>query len=58
VFEELGSGDNDAAVWASFSTSLNSFAGQTIYLLIEAADAGSASLVEAAVDDVLIESGP
>jgi len=55
VFEELGSGDNDAAVWASFSTSLNSFAGQTVHLLIEAADAGSASLIEAAIDDVLIE---
>ncbi len=30
-------------------------AGQTIYLLIEAADGGSGSPMEAAVDDVRIE---
>jgi len=59
VLEELGSGDYDEAVWADFSTSLDSFAGQTIYLLIEAADGGSGSLVEAAIDDVSITaSGP
>jgi len=57
VFEELGTPDAyDEAVWAEFSTSLNAFAGQTIYLLIEAADAGSSSLIEAAIDDVLIKS--
>jgi len=56
VFEELGAANDDDAVWAYFSTSLNSFAGQTVYLLIEAADASTASLVEAAVDDVLITS--
>lgn len=54
VFEELGAADNDSAVWATFSVSLNAFAGQTIYLLIEAADNGTASLVEAGIDDVLI----
>jgi aminopeptidase S len=52
VFEELGSGDIDGA---AFSTSLDGFAGQTVYLLIEAADGGSGSVVEAAIDDVLIE---
>ena len=52
VFEELGAGNVDAASWQSFNTSLNAFLGQTIYLLIEAADAGSSSLVEAGVDDV------
>jgi hypothetical protein len=57
VFQELGAADNDDAVWAYFSTSLNSFAGQTVYLLIEAADMGTASLVEAAVDDVLVTKG-
>jgi carboxypeptidase T len=46
VLQELGA--------ANFSGSLNSFAGQTVYLLVEAADASGASLVEAAVDDVLI----
>ncbi len=56
VFEELGAGNTDGAVWDTFSTSLNAFRGQTIYLLIEAADGGGGSLVEAAIDDVLIES--
>jgi hypothetical protein len=54
VFEELGAANYDQAVWESFGTSLNSFAGQTIYLLVEAADGGSGSLVEAAIDDVSI----
>ncbi len=54
VFEELAAGDYDEAAWAEFSTSLDAFAGQTVYLLIEAADAGSGSLIEAAVDDVQI----
>jgi hypothetical protein len=54
VFEELGAANNDDAVWASFSGDISSFAGQTVRISIEAADAGTASLVEAAVDDVLI----
>ncbi len=59
VFEELGAANDDDAVWATFSGSLNSFAGQTVYLLISAADASTASLVEAAIDDVRITgSGP
>ena len=56
VFEELGAGDIDAASWASATANLNSFAGQTVYILIEAADGGGGSLVEAAVDDVRITS--
>ncbi|MBX3056095.1 MAG: M36 family metallopeptidase [Anaerolineae bacterium] len=59
VFEELGAANNDDAVWSTFSGSLNSFAGQTVYLLISAADASTASLVEAAIDDVRITgTGP
>ena len=54
VFEELGGTENDSAVWASTSVSLNAFAGQTVRILIEAADASTASLVEAGVDDVRI----
>jgi hypothetical protein len=34
--------------------SLNAFAGQTVRILIQAADAAGASLVEAAVDDVRV----
>jgi hypothetical protein len=58
VFEELGSADNDYGAWAYFSTSLSDFAGQTIFLLVEAADAGTASLVEAAFEDVAITMAP
>lgn len=54
VLQELGAANNDNAAWATYSGSLNSFAGQTIYLLISAADASTASLVEAAIDDVRI----
>ncbi|MBN1137301.1 MAG: cadherin-like domain-containing protein [Anaerolineae bacterium] len=54
VFEELGAADDDDAAWAIENVSLNAFAGQTVYLLIEAADAGADSLVEAAIDDVII----
>jgi aminopeptidase S len=55
VLEELGAGNIDAASWAYFETDISAYAGQTIYLLIEAADGGSGSLIEAAIDDVLIE---
>ncbi len=55
VFEELGAADDDDAVWEYHSADISAFAGQTITLLIAAADAGTASLVEAAVDDVLIQ---
>jgi hypothetical protein len=54
VFQELGDANDDDAVWASATVNLSAFAGQTIRILIEAADAGGASLVEAAVDDVKI----
>ena len=54
VFQELGANNDDDAYWQTFSVNLNSYAGQTVYLLIEAADVSTASLVEAAIDDVLI----
>jgi hypothetical protein len=54
LFEELGAGNNDDAAWENLTVNLNDFAGQTVYLLIEAADEGSNSMVEAAIDDVLI----
>jgi extracellular elastinolytic metalloproteinase len=54
VLEELGAANNDDAVWATASVSLNAFAGQTVRILVEAADASTASLVEAAIDDVRI----
>ena len=55
IFEELGASNNDNAAWASLTSDISAFAGQTIKILIAAADNSSASLVEAAVDDVLIQ---
>ncbi len=54
VFQELGSTTDDDAVWAQTTVSLNAHAGQTVRIVIEAADAAGASLVEAAVDDVTV----
>lgn len=54
VLQELGAAANDNAAWATATASLNSFAGQTIRIQVEAADASTASLVEAAIDDVKI----
>ncbi len=55
VFEELGAANDDDAAWAQFTVDVSQFAGQTVQIHIAAADASTASLVEAAIDDVLIE---
>ncbi|MEM7118240.1 MAG: hypothetical protein AAF614_37780 [Chloroflexota bacterium] len=52
VLEEVGGSYNNYSYWQAFEANLNDFAGQTVYILIEAADNGDPSLVEAAVDDV------
>jgi len=57
VLQELGAADNDNGAWASASVSLSAFAGQTVQIVVEAADLSTASLVEAAVDDVRITKG-
>jgi hypothetical protein len=54
VFEELGAANNDDAAWATASVNIGGFAGQTVRILVEAADASTASLVEAAIDDVRV----
>jgi hypothetical protein len=54
VFQELGSTTDDDAAWATATVNVNSYAGQTIRILVQAADASGASLVEAAIDDVRI----
>jgi extracellular elastinolytic metalloproteinase len=54
VFQRLGAATNVNGAWATATASLNSFAGQTVRILVEAADAGTASLVEAGIDDVRI----
>lgn len=54
VFERLGSATDVDAAWTVASVNISSFAGQTVRIQIEAADVSTASLVEAAVDDVKI----
>ena len=57
VLQELGAADNDNGAWATATADLTPFAGQTVRIVIEAADAAGASLVEAAVDDVRVTRG-
>jgi subtilisin family serine protease len=54
VFSQTGAATNRAGAWATASTNLTAFAGQSIRLRVEAADASTASLIEAGVDDVRI----
>jgi hypothetical protein len=54
VIEELGSASDDDAVFATRTVDISTFAGQSVRLLISAADNAGGSLVEAAVDDVVI----
>lgn len=56
VFQRLGAAANVNGAWATQSVSLNAFAGQSVRILIEAADAATASLVEAGIDDVRVTS--
>jgi subtilisin family serine protease len=54
VFQQLGAASNRAGAWATASVSLNAFAGQSIQITVSTADAATASLIEAGVDDVRI----
>ena len=54
VFQSLGAASNRNGAWTAATASLDAFAGQTVRLRFEAADASTASLVEAGVDDVRI----
>ncbi|WP_283133666.1 M4 family metallopeptidase [Rhizohabitans arisaemae] len=54
VFQQLGSSANRAGAWATATVNLTPYAGQTIRLRIDAADASGASLVEAGVDNVKV----
>jgi glucose/arabinose dehydrogenase len=57
VFTQTGAATNRAGAWATATADLSGFAGQTVRIRVEAADAGPASLVEAGVDDVRVTSG-
>lgn len=54
LFTQAGAATNRNGAWTSGSWSISAFAGQSVRILIEAADASTASLVEAGVDDVKI----
>jgi aminopeptidase S len=54
VIQELGTAANDAAAWTTQSVDISAFAGQSIRIVITAADNAGGSLVEAGVDDVVI----
>jgi hypothetical protein len=54
VFQQLGSAVNRNGAWAAATASLNAWAGQTVRIRVDAADAATASLVEAAVDDLKV----
>ena len=54
VLQQTASATVRNGAWTAATASLNGFAGQTIRLLVEAADADTPSLVEAGIDDVTI----
>lgn len=54
VFQQAGAASDRDGAWSVATADLSPFAGQTVRILIDAADAAGASLVEAAVDDVRI----
>jgi aminopeptidase S len=57
VFGRSGAAVNLNGAWTGATASLNAFAGQSVQLVVQAADASTASLVEAGVDDVRITRG-
>jgi choice-of-anchor B domain-containing protein len=54
LFNQAGAATNRNGAWATGSWNVSAYAGQSVRILIEAADASGASLVEAGVDDVRI----
>lgn len=54
LFTQAGAAGNRDGAWASGSWNISAYAGQSVRILVEAADASTASLVDAGVDDVTI----
>ena len=54
VLNVAGAATNRAGAWATGSANISGFAGQTIRIRIETADASTGSLIEAGVDNVTI----
>ncbi|MBB6473801.1 M28 family peptidase [Sphaerisporangium rubeum] len=54
VLNQAGAASNRDGAWSTASADISSLAGQTVRVVIDAADASTASLVEAGVDDVRV----
>jgi trimeric autotransporter adhesin len=54
VLSRPGVSVNRAGAWTTTTADISAFAGQTVRILVEAADNGSGSLIEAGIDDVTI----
>lgn len=54
VFQQLGAASNRDGAWNTATADTSAFAGQAVLVLIDAADASTAGLVEAGVDDVRV----
>ncbi len=54
VLDQAGAAVNRAGSWQTQSADVSAYAGQTVRILVEAADAGSGSLVEAGLDNLKI----
>ncbi|WP_214322488.1 alkaline phosphatase family protein [Nonomuraea sediminis] len=57
LFDKAGSGAEQSGAWQQASVDLSAYAGKTIRLRVEAADNGTASLVEAQLDDLTVTAG-
>ncbi|GAA4192611.1 hypothetical protein GCM10022252_34280 [Streptosporangium oxazolinicum] len=56
VLNQAGAASNRAAAWATATANISGHAGQVVRVVVDAADASGASLVEAGIDDVKITS--
>jgi hypothetical protein len=57
LLDQAGAAVNRPAGWTVSTVDLTPYAGQAVRIVVQAADAGSGSLVEAAVDEVRITAG-
>ncbi|MFI6602440.1 alkaline phosphatase family protein [Nonomuraea sp. NPDC050536] len=57
LFDKAGSGVEQPGAWQQGGADLSAYAGKTIRLRVEAADNGTASLLEAQLDDLTITVG-
>ncbi|MFG3442701.1 M14 family zinc carboxypeptidase [Nonomuraea sp. NPDC047897] len=58
VLQQSGAATNRNGAWAVTTADISAHAGQTVRIVVDAADASGASLVEAGIDDVRITRTP